>query len=262
MLAIERKNAILNTLREEKHVVVSELAKQFDVSEETVRRDLDKLEKEGMVIKTYGGAVISESSTAELPYVVRKKANVQAKQRIADLATNLVADGDTLILDASSTAVFIAQKIKSKKDITLITNSVEVLMELSDVVGWRILSTGGTLKEESCALVGPVAEGMLASYHVGKAILSCKGLDEEGGFSDSNDSHASLKRKMLACGAQKIFAVDSSKFGRRSFIGISGFDGIDAVITDRRPDENWMQLFAAHGVEVLCPEEEERELPE
>ena len=154
MLAIERRNRILTILREERHVVVSELAKVFDVSEETIRRDLDKLEKEGHVVKTYGGAVISEGSEAELPYVIRKKANVEAKQKIADLAADLIMDGDTLILDASSTAVFIAQKIKSKKEITLITNSIEVLMELSDVTGWKILSTGGTLKERSCALVG------------------------------------------------------------------------------------------------------------
>ena len=89
MLAIERRNAILSVLREDKHVVVSELAKAFEVSEETVRRDLDKLEKEGLVVKTYGGAVMSENNSVELPYVVRKKANVTAKQKIAELAAEL-----------------------------------------------------------------------------------------------------------------------------------------------------------------------------
>lgn len=255
MLAIERRNRILARLKAEKHVVVSELAKQFGVSEETIRRDLDRMEKEGQVVKSYGGAVLSESGVAELPFVVRKRSNVEEKMKIADIAASLIDDGDAIILDASSTAVFIAQKLKTKKNITLITNSVEVLMELSGVVGWRILSTGGTLKEDSCALIGPIAEGMLAAYHVGKVILSCKGMDEEGGFSDSNDSHAALKRRMLACGAQKIFAVDSSKFGKRSFIEISGFDGIDAVITDRRPPEQWERLLASHGVEVLYPEQ-------
>ncbi len=254
MLAIERRNKILSRLKAEKHVVVSELAKQFDVSEETIRRDLDKMEKEGMVVKSYGGAVLSENSAAELPFVVRKRSNVAEKQVIADIVASLIEDGDSLILDASSTAVFIAQKLKSKKNITLITNSVEVLMELSDVSGWRILSTGGTLKEDSCALIGPSAENMLSAYHVGKVIISCKGVDEDGGFSDSNDNHASLKRRMLACGAQKIFAVDSSKFGKRSFIEISGFDGIDAVITDKRPPDHWVKLLASHGVEILSPE--------
>ena len=157
MLAIERRNRILAKLKAEKHVVVSELAKLFSVSEGTIRRDLDRMEKDGLVVKSYGGAVLSESGTSELPFIVRKRSNVEEKLIIAEIAASLVNDGDAIILDASSTAVFIAQKLKSKKNITLITNSVEVLMELSDVTGWRILSTGGTLKEESCALVGPLA---------------------------------------------------------------------------------------------------------
>lgn len=257
MLAIERRNRILSRLRAEKHVVVSELAKEFDVSEETIRRDLDKMEKEGQVVKTYGGAVMSENGAAELPFGVRKKSNVAEKQKIAALVADLINDGDTIILDASSTAVFIAQKLKSKKNLTLVTNSVEVLMELSDVAGWRIIATGGTLKEKSCALVGSQAEEMLSAYHVGKVILSCKGVDAEGGFSDSSDSHASLKRKMLACGAQKIFAVDSSKFDKRSFTEISGFSGIDAVITDKKPEKRWEDLLDSYGVELLYPEKEE-----
>lgn len=257
MLAIERRKKILARLRAEKHVVVSELAKEFGVSEETIRRDLDRMDKEGQVVKTYGGAVLNENSVTELPFVVRKKSNVAEKQKIAELVAGIVNDGDAVILDASSTAVFIALKLKSKKNLTLVTNSVEVLMELSDVAGWRIFSTGGSLKEKSCALVGPQAEEMLSSYHVGKVILSCKGVDADGGFSDSNDAHASLKRKMLACGAQKIFAVDSSKFDRRSFIEVSGFEGIDAVITDKRPDEKWIQLFRANGIRLLYPGKEE-----
>ena len=115
MLAIERRNRILTILREERHVVVSELAKVFDVSEETIRRDLDKLEKEGHVVKTYGGAVISEGSEAELPYVIRKKANVEAKQKIADLAADLIMDGDTLILDASRPPYSSRRRSKAKR---------------------------------------------------------------------------------------------------------------------------------------------------
>ncbi len=257
MLAIERRNTILAALREDKHVVVSELAKLFDVSEETVRRDLDKLEKEGLVVKTYGGAVISENNSAELPYVVRKKANVAAKQKIAELAAGIVSDGDTLILDASSTAVFIAQRIKSKKDITLITNSIEVLMELSDVTGWKILSTGGLLKERSCALVGNQAEECLSRFHVDKAFISCKGVDPEHGFSDSSDMHAAVKRKMIESSAQVFYAVDSSKFGKLSFTTVSGFENVEAVITDVKPSAEWERIFAANEVECLYPEEED-----
>ena len=256
MLAIERRNAILTALREENHVVVSELAKVFDVSEETVRRDLDKLEKEGLVVKTYGGAVISENNSMELPYVIRKKRNVQAKQKIAELAASIVSDGETLILDASSTAVFIAQRLKTKKDITLITNSIEVLIELSDVTGWKIISTGGSLKERSCALVGNQAEECLNRFHVDKAFISCKGVDAEHGFSDSNEMHAAVKRCMMASASQIFFAVDSSKFGRLSFTTISKFAGIDAVITDEKPSDEWLQIFAANEMDCIYPEVE------
>lgn len=257
MFAIERRNSILAALREEKHVVVSELAKKFEVSEETIRRDLDKLEKEGHVVKTYGGAVISEDTVNELPYVVRKKANVEAKQKIAELAAEIIMDGDTLILDASSTALFIAQKIKTKKDITLLTNSIEVLMELSDVTGWKILSTGGSLKERSCALIGSQTEECIERFHVDKAFISCKGVDAEHGFTDSNDAHAAVKRKMIAAASQVFFVVDSSKFGKLSFTSISMFSGVDAVITDRCPNEEWNRTFIANDVECLYPRGEE-----
>ena len=115
MLAIERRNRILAKLKAEKHVVVSELAKLFSVSEETIRRDLDRMEKDGLVVKSYGGAVLSERGTAELQFIVRKRSNVEEKLIIAEIAASLVNDGDAIILDASSTAVFIAQKLKSKK---------------------------------------------------------------------------------------------------------------------------------------------------
>ena len=111
MLAIERRKLIMEALQEEKRVVVSELSKMYDVSEETIRRDLEKLEKEGLVIKTYGGAVVNENTNVELPYVIRKKTNVLRKQRIAELTAAMISDGDRIMLDDSTTAVFIAKKI-------------------------------------------------------------------------------------------------------------------------------------------------------
>ena len=259
MLAIEIKNKILTILRDEKHVIVSDLAKVFDVSEETIRRDLDKLEKEGYVAKTYGGAVINEEKDAELPYVVRKKANVAAKRKIADLVANLIMDGDSIILDASSTAVFIAQKIKTKKNLSIITNSVEVLMELSDVSDWKIISTGGTLKGGIGALLGSQAEECLSRYHVDKAFISCKGVDREHGFTDSSDLHAAVKRKMISSASQVFLAVDSSKFDKLSFSSVGVYSDVDAIITERNPNDEWAQVFAKYGIECLYPEGDENE---
>ena len=254
MLAIERRNLILEKLQEDKKVVVSELSQAYDVSEETIRRDLEKLEKDGFAIKTYGGAVINESNNMELPFVVRKNTNVPGKQKIAELIADTIKDGDQIMLDASSTAVFVAKNIKNKKNITVITNSIEILIELSDESGWKILSTGGTMKEGSLALMGHQAQKMLATFHVDKAIVSCKGTDTIKGFSDSSESFAELKKTMLRCAFQKILAIDSSKFDKIAFIQIGDLQDISMVVTDKKPDDKWMQVLSGAGVTCLYPE--------
>ena len=129
MLALERRNLILEKLQEEKRVVVSELSQLYNVSEETIRRDLDKLEKEGLATKSYGGAVINEDVGIDLPFNIRKNQNVQGKQKMAEIAASMVNDGDHIFLDASTTAVFVAKALKEKERLTVVTNSMEIRLE-------------------------------------------------------------------------------------------------------------------------------------
>ena len=133
MLAIERKNEILQKLRAEQRVLVSELAAHYQVTEETIRRDLDKLEKEGYATKTYGGAILGNSTKTDLSHAIRSKTNVEFKNQIADLVCQMVDDGDHLMIDDSSTALFCAKKLRDKKNLTIITNSVELVVELANV---------------------------------------------------------------------------------------------------------------------------------
>ena len=177
MLAIERRNAILAKLNAEGKVIVADLSREFDVTEETIRRDLEKLDKEGIAKKTYGGAVINQSLNTDLPFNVRKRANVELKQNIAAKIAELIGDGDYIMLDSSSTAKFVTKYIKDRKNITLITNSVEIMFELADKEDWNILSTGGTLKKGALSLVGSSAEKMIRGFHVDLAVCSSKGLD-------------------------------------------------------------------------------------
>lgn len=257
MLAIERRNQILEKLQADGKVIVSELSQKYGVSEETIRRDLEKLENDGYAVKSYGGAVINDSISIELPFNVRKNRNVVAKQRIAEIVSGMVHDGDSIILDASSTAVYIAKKLeeKGKKNLTLITNSIEVIVELFDVDDWQILSTGGILHRESFALVGYQTDRMLQCYHVDKAIISCKGFDISIGITDSDEIHANNKRTMLRCANEKILAVDSSKFGRTALSTYGTLEDIDSVVTEERPDEKWLQAFESAGVSCIYPEE-------
>lgn len=256
MLAVERRNLILEKLQDEKKVVVSELSTLFDVSEETIRRDLDKLDKEGLATKSYGGAVLNENSSLDMPFNVRKKRNMQGKQIIADLVSGLVQEGEHIIVDPSTTSMAIVKALKCRKRLTVITNSIEVLVELSDVSGWNIISTGGTLQENYLALVGPKATDVISSFHLDKVILSCKGLDMREGITDSNEMFSQVKQTMLKSARQRILAADSTKFGNVAFSKICELSSIDMVVTDVRPSEEWMDYFAEKGIECLYGREE------
>ena len=255
MLAVERRKLILEKVHEEKKVIVSELSKEFDVSEETIRRDLEKLADEGHVIKSYGGAVINEIGSIDLPFNVRWKANAIGKQKIADLISKEIKDGEHIFLDASTTAVFIAKNIKNKKHLTVITNSIENLLELSDVSGWDIISTGGLLKAGSMSLLGKKAADSIERYNADKVFLSCKGIDIQRGVTEGNEETGSIKQSMIES-AQKVYlTVDSSKFDKVAFSSICPLSKIDVVVTDKRPDIKWMDIFKKYGIQCLYPKE-------
>lgn len=251
MLAAERRNEILALLREEGKVVVAALSKKYDVTEETIRRDLEKIENDGFAERTYGGAILKGDDKEELPFLVRKRFNVEAKKHIAAVIGEMIDDGDYIMLDGSTTALFVAKQIRHKKNITVITNSIEILLELSDIKGWKILSTGGSLRAGALNLVGYQAERMVDGFHVDKVILSCKGVDYEKGFTDSNELDAGIKKQMLSAATTKIMAVDSGKFGKISFTKIVGFADIDVVVTDYKMDEDWRERLKECRVKVV-----------
>ncbi len=251
MLAIERKNEILEILQKEQRVLVSELAKRYDVTEETIRRDLEKLERDGLVKKTYGGAVLNKNTNVDLPLRVREKTNREEKQKVAELSAELIEEGDSIMLDASSTSLMIAQQIKNRKKLTVITTSVEVLIELAQSEGIKVISTGGDLKASSLSLVGRTTENCLGGYNVDKAFVSCKGIDMSRGIMESNELEAGVKLMMKRSAKQTALVIDSSKFDHISFVKVMDFEHGDIVITDRMPSAEWNEFFEKRGVRVI-----------
>lgn len=251
MLAIERRNEIAELLTSRGKVIVSELAKEFSVTEETIRRDLERLEKDGIATKTYGGAVAGGASSADIPYRVRLGVNVEKKKRVAERIASLIGDGQRIMLDASSTAIYVVRALKSKKKLTVITNSVEILLELADKPDWTVLSTGGILKEGALSLTGSSAERMIRSYHVDIAVCSCKGLDMKMGISDSNEKDALIKQAVFESAERRVLALDSDKFDRMSFVKVCDVSDIDTVVTDEIPSEKWKEHLASLGVELI-----------
>ena len=159
-----------------------------------------------------------------------------------------------MILDASSTAVYIAKALKEKNNLTVITNSIEIVMELLDAPGVTVISTGGVSREGSFALVGPQTDRMLKSYHVDKAVISCKGFDLDNGFMDSDELHANNKRTMLKAAREIILAADVSKFEKSAFITVGTLSDITTVVTDEQPGEEWLKKFGEYNVECIYPE--------
>ena len=251
MLAIERRNAIAELLASRGKVIVSELSREFSVTEETIRRDLERLEKEGIATKTYGGAVSGNASATDVPYRVRLGVNVDKKMAIAEKVASLIKDGQRIMLDASSTAIYVTRAIKNKNNITVITNSVEILLELADKSDWTVFSTGGVLKEGALSLTGSSAERMIRGYHVDLAVCSCKGLDMELGLTDSNEKDAQIKQAVYASSERKVLALDSDKFDRKSFVKVCKASEVDTVVTDTRPSDIWVEYLSANGVELI-----------
>ncbi len=252
MLAIERRNAILAKLNAEGKVIVADLSRAFDVTEETIRRDLEKLDNEGLAKKTYGGAILTQSLHTDLPFNVRKRANVDLKQRIAERIADMINDGDYIMMDASSTAIYVTQFIKNKKkNITLITNSVEIMLELADKEDWNVLSTGGALKKGALALVGTSAERMIRGFHVDLAVCSCKGLDINMGITDSNEKDSCIKQAIFSAAEKRVLAVDSTKFDKISFVRVCDTSEVDVIVTDCKPAERWVEYLRGKDIELV-----------
>ena len=253
MIATERRNLILQEAYKNKSVLVQELAEQFQVSDETIRRDLEKLEEEGFLKKGYGGAVLNEDIGMELPFNLRSKINPEGKSRIAELVVDHLENGDHIFLDASSTTVFISRAIKRRppKRLTVITNSIENAVALADTPGVEVIVVGGILSSDSMALMGVKALETIASYHLDKAFISCSGLDLERGVSDGSDEIVSVKQAVMDVSDFVCLAVDSDKFGRVSFSHLCPISDINMIITEKRPSDDWIELLEAMDIKVL-----------
>lgn len=231
MLAPQRQQEILRRLNLEGVARVADLAGQLEVAEETVRRDLEKLEKEGKLMRTHGGALPVPDSARDLPWELRRSANHEAKVSIAHLAVQHVEEGDVVAMDASAT-VHEMTRVLPDMLVTVITNSLLSTVRLLNRRRVRVLSTGGVLDDDSASWVGSFAEQALERININKFFLSSKGVDLERGLSEISDAQARVKRRMFDMARRKYLLVDSSKFNLRSVVQLAGLDEVDVVITD------------------------------
>ena len=172
MLGIERRQKIMDILQKNKKVYVAKLALEFGITEETVRRDLEKLENQNLLQRSYGGAVLMEKTNEDLSFDQRSITHVAEKRKITEKAHQLIEKGDTIFMDSSSTALMLRPYLENKENITIITNSIRLLYDAALNTNLHIISTGGKLKENSFALIGPTALDTIDKFTVDVAIIS------------------------------------------------------------------------------------------
>ncbi|MDC3424401.1 DeoR/GlpR family DNA-binding transcription regulator [Aquibacillus sp. 3ASR75-11] len=238
MLVAERQQKIVDLVNKQQSIRVTELSHIFSVTEETIRRDLERLESKGKLARSHGGAISVKdiNNSPELPLAEREIIHVKEKKEIAVEAVKHVNIGEKIILDASSTAWYMARHLPDIP-LTILTNSIKVAIELSTKKQITVISTGGLLLAKSLSYVGPLAENSLSTYHVNKAFISCKGLHFNRGISESDEQQARIKRKMIGIADFVYVMVDHSKFGVQDFSYIENIDKIDQIITDSNVDE-------------------------
>lgn len=250
MLAAERHKKICDLLEEQEAVRVTELSQLFSVTEETIRRDLEKLERENKVIRQHGGAIKIQTNDNEVLFSKRKIVNVREKKMIAEYAANLVHEGDKIFLDASSTAWYLANNLPNIP-LVVITNSLHVVTELADKDKIQVICTGGRYNARSHSFLGPLAERSIMNYHVDKSFISCKGAHILNGVSDSNELQAIIKSLMITNSTTSYLMLDSSKVNKNSFANIGGIEKFNTIITDEEVDAKFRIQTQELGISIV-----------
>ena len=252
MFALERQKRIIEILNDTGAVSVSRLSAELDVTEETVRRDLEKLEKQELLRRTHGGALPIDDSSGELSLKKRKATNTEAKERLAKAAVELIATGDTVFLDASTTTFYMARELKRQKlAVTVITTSLRIIDELADSDTVKLIGIGGTVSDNR-SFVGKFAENSIAeNYFASKVFFSAKGIVRGSGILESNEQECAVKQQMIKNSNERYFLCDKSKIGRIGFIKLAGIEEIDGFITEEAIDEDWRKELEELGTKVV-----------
>jgi DeoR family transcriptional regulator of aga operon len=249
---VERRKGILHQLNETGQVLVHELSKEFEVSEVTIRKDLDQLEKKNTLIRARGGAIRRDGGVGIDYHLSEKdKLHNEEKTKIGKKAAQLINEHDTIIIDSGTTTMEVAKNLTHFKDITVICNALNIISQLSLLNNVNLIIPGGHLRKNSLSLVGPLAEKNLQNLFVDKVFIGVDGFDTKHGIYTPNIEEAYFNEIMIKTSKEVIVVCDSSKFLRRSLAYICDIAKINCVVTDNGiPDEDKNRLEEA-GIKVL-----------
>jgi DeoR/GlpR family transcriptional regulator of sugar metabolism len=253
-----RRRTIRGFLADRGQVAIGELAAEFDVSEMTIRRDLEELEGQGVARRIRGGAIATVSRGYEPPWATRATEALEAKRRIAEAAAGFIEYGETAILDVGTTTLELARSLRGRGGLTIVTPSLQAAVELGGDPNTRVIMTGGIVRPGELSLVGSLAEDTFAQFNCDVLFLGVGGIDAEKGLTEYNLDDTRVKRAAIRAASRKIALADRSKLERVCLASIAGLSEIDVLITDAAPDHPLLEMARDGGVEVVSvPEPEE-----
>ncbi|MCY6369447.1 DeoR/GlpR family DNA-binding transcription regulator [Clostridium ganghwense] len=249
-----RIQEIENYIIQHENVSLNTLCSVFDVSKNTIRRDISELEKKGSIKKVYGGVTIKNKAKKDtVPFAEREIKNKSEKQIIAEIASNLVNDGDIIFIDSGTTTMHMVPFLADKKNLTIITNNLNVLISSLMYPNLNVLSPGGTLFRQTNSLIGIEAVNFLRNYNICKAFMATTGISISKGVTNSSSIEYQIKKTVVEKSDEVIILADSSKFDITSLMTYCQLEEIDALITDKLPPKPFETSFKEKNVELLIP---------
>jgi DeoR/GlpR family transcriptional regulator of sugar metabolism len=247
----ERQERIVDLLEQHGRVSVAALSKRFGLSQATIRSDLESLVQEGLIVRTHGGAILADDSGIEISFELRRRLRAAEKKRIGAAAAAMIEDGESIALDASTTALAIANEIRDRRELTVITNGIYTALALIDCPGVTVFMPGGFLRRDSVSMVGGDGRELIHRYHVQRGFFGAKGIALREGLTDVNRDEVAIKRDMVQHARQVYAVVDSTKWGKIGFASFAALDEVDCVITDPDAPHDMVQALEGAGVRVV-----------
>ncbi|MHA6258873.1 DeoR/GlpR family DNA-binding transcription regulator [Sporosarcina sp. CAU 1771] len=233
MFQDERHEQIMKELNRKKSIKTVDLSKKFNVTRETIRRDLQELEEEGLLKKVHGGAILTKTNV-EPPYLKRSQLHLEEKEAIAKRAADLVEDGDSLYIDIGTTTLMMVNYLQGKKNLTVVTNGLLHAVEFTKIEGTKVILSGGEIRAGEMSLSGPISTKGIKHLYVDKSFIGVGGLSIDSGITDYHVHESELRAIMIENSTEVIALADFSKFGVRAFTQVCEIKDLTALITDKK----------------------------
>ena len=249
--AEQRREEIVAAIRVNGRVKVTDLSEIYGVSEVSIRKDLEILETRGQLARIHGGAVALEKMYVNMDLNERFKTNAGSKKLLAERVADLIEDNDTIMMNAGTTLAYVLRAIKGKKNVSIVTNSIQNANEAALYSSFNVILLGGELDSKYQFTYGQDAERQLENYHASKCILSVDGISADAGLTLYYSNEASLARKMIASSSAVIVAADGSKVGRSAFAKITNASEVDVLVTGTLEDRGELEQLSEMGIRIL-----------